>query len=178
MTQTMTKSPALDPNDVLDFLKNTPDFLEKFPDACAYLTPPAEKKQGGIADFGSYLVKRLKKDHEDVMNTSRDIMETARSNMNNVTRIHRAALRLLESRTFSEFIEVITLDLAPLLDLDICTLVVEADDGHIPHIHIHGLRMVPAGTIDRWLAGNTSLLQDHISGIEAIYGGGATLVRS
>lgn len=175
----MPTSSEITPQDILSYLEQHPDFLEKYPDACAFLTPPTEKKQQGkIADFGAYLVKRIKADHEDVMNTSRDIMEMARENMKNVSRIHHAVLRMLEAHSFSEFIEIITSDLAAMLDLDICTLVVEADDGVIPHIHIQGIRMVPAGTIERWMAGSPTLLQDHISGIEAIYGGGATLVQS
>jgi uncharacterized protein YigA (DUF484 family) len=40
------------------------------------------------------------------MNTSRDIMEMARENMKNVSRIHHAVLRMLEAHSFSEFIEI------------------------------------------------------------------------
>ena len=162
----------------MTWLRAHPDFLDKHPDACEFLTPPREKKEGGIADFGKYLVKRLKEDREEVLNTSQAIMETARANMNNVTRIHRAVLAVLEAPSFSEFIEVITNDFATQLDTDICTLVVEAEDGVIPHIHINGIRMVPAGTIAKWMGANAVSLQSNISGSEAIYGGGATLVSS
>lgn len=174
----LSDSPDLSPQDVLAWLKNHPDFLETHPDACDFLTPPREKKQGGIVDFQQYLVKRLKEDREQVLNTAHGIMETARSNMNNTTRLHRAVLRLLECHSFTEFIETITADLATQLDIDICTLVVEAERGHIPHIHVAGIRMVPEGTIDTWLAGREILLQPDIAGVEAIYGGGAALVRS
>ena len=37
---------------------------------------------------------------------------------------------------------------------------------------------MPAGTIQNWMQGKPSLLQSDIGGIEAIYGGGANLVRS
>jgi uncharacterized protein YigA (DUF484 family) len=172
-------APELTPETVMEWLRANPKFLEQYPDAIDVLTPPAERKKGGgIADFQHYLVKRLKEDRDQVLNTSRDIMETARSNMNNTTRIHHAVLRLLECQSFTEFIETITSDMATQLDVDICTLVVEAEHGNIPHIHVHGIRMVPEGTIDSWLSGAPSLLQSDISGIESIYGGGATLVRS
>lgn len=173
-----TDDSDLTPDAVLNWLKSHPDFLEKHPDACDFLTPPKEKKAGSIVDFQQYLVKRLKEDREQVLNTAHGIMETARSNMNNTTRLHRAVLRLLEAHSFTEFIETITSDLATQLDVDICTLVVEAERGHIPHIHVAGIRMVPEGTIDMWLAGRPILLQSDISGVEPIYGGGATLVRS
>jgi uncharacterized protein len=174
----MTVPPDLTPDIILAWLKQHPDFLERYPDAVDALTPPSDKKTGGIADFQHYLVKRLKADRDEVLNTSRDIIETARNNMNNTTRIHRAVLRLIECQSFTEFIETITADLATQLDIDICTLVVEAERGHIPHIHVHGIRMVPENTIDTWLNGQPILLQPDITGIEPIYGGGAALVRS
>jgi uncharacterized protein len=178
--QIMPKNPPPDltADMVMTWLRQNPDFLDQHPDAIDLLTPAKDKKQGGLVDFQHYLVKRLKADREMVLNTSRDIMETARTNMNNVTRIHRAVLRLLESKSFTEFIETITTELATQLDVDICTLVVEAERGQIPHIHIHGIRMVPDGTIDEWMNGSHIMLQSNIGGTEAIYGGGAALVRS
>lgn len=175
----MTNTPPTDisADDVITWLKGNPNFLEQHPDACDVLIPPKDKTAGTV-DFGQYLVKRLKADREEVLNTSRDIIETARSNMNNVARIHRAVLRLMEAHSFSEFVETITTDLATELDVDITTLVVEADGGNIPHIHVQGIRMVPEGTINMWMQGKDTLLQENISGIEAIYGGGATLVCS
>lgn len=174
---TQSNSTAMTAEDVMTWLKDHPDFLEKNPDACDFLIPPKDKTAGTI-DFGQYLVKRLKADREEVLNTSRDIIETARSNMNNIARIHRAVLSLLEAHSFSEFVETITSDLATQLDVDIVTLIVEADGGDIPHIHVQGIRMVPEGTINMWMQGKEIMLQENISGIEAIYGGGATLVRS
>lgn len=162
---------------IVAWLQAHPDFLEKHPDACDALIPPKDKTAGTI-DFGQHLIKRLKADREDVLNTSRDILETARSNMHNVSRIHRAILRLLEAHSFSSFIETITTDLAADLDVDITALVVEADGRTIPHIHLSGLRMVPEGTVHAWLGDRDVLLQENISGSEAIYGGGATLVHS
>ncbi len=141
--------------------------------------PPKERpKKGGVADFQSYMIERLKADKEEVITSTREIVENARSNMNNQQRIHKAILRLLESRTFDEFIQCITIDLSPMLDVDISVLVVESNESDIPHVHQNGIRILPEGTIDKWMDGNNVLLQDDISGIEAIYGGGATLVRS
>jgi hypothetical protein len=57
-------------------------------------------------------------------------------------------------------------------------VLVEADGNDIPHISTSGIRVIPEGTVDKWMQGKPVLLQDHISGIEPIYGGGATLVQS
>jgi hypothetical protein len=56
--------------------------------------------------------------------------------------------------------------------------VVESDGNDIPHVLTNNIRILPEGTINDWMNGRDILLQSNISGIEAIYGGGATLVQS
>ncbi len=182
----MTDSPAsttppasLDPDVIIAWLKAHPDFLQQNPQVLDVLIPQKKPAtRGGVADFQSYMIERLKAAKDEAVNTTREIVETARNNMNSQTRIHTAVLRLLEADSFDEFIQTITSDLTSLLDVDITTLVVEADGQQIPHIATTGIHIVPEGTVDRWMGGKNTLLQSDISGIEAIYGAGALLVRS
>ncbi len=178
MSEPLPQNLTMTADDVLNWLKANPDFLKKNPEAIDYLVAPKEENGRKVADFQSYMIERLKADKSEAIETAKDVVEIARNNMNNQSRIHRAVLRLLEAASFDEFIEIITSDLTALLDVDITTLVVEADGREIPHIHTSGIRIVPEGTIDNWMRGKTVLLQDDISGIEPIYGSGATLVRS
>ncbi|MCB1562253.1 MAG: DUF484 family protein [Alphaproteobacteria bacterium] len=173
------EKPPMTEDDVIAFLQNNPDFLKNHPEAVELLIPPRPRpKKGEVADFQSYMIERLRADKQEVMETTKQLVETSRANMNNQARIHEAVLRLLESRRFDEFIHAITIDLANLLDVDIAVFLVEADGENIPHISTSGIRIIPAGTVDKWMRGKNALLQDDISGIEAIYGGGATLVKS
>lgn len=164
--------------DVIEFLRANPKFLQKNPEACDLLIPPKNGGGKNVADFQSFMIERLKDDKEKVLETTQEIVENARSNMNNQQRIHKVVLRLLEARNFEEFIHIITMDLSTMLDTDISVLVVESNGHDIPHIHTNGIRVLPAGTIDKWMKGQDVLLESNISGIEAIYGGGATLVQS
>lgn len=164
---------------VIEFLKRNPKFLAQNPGAMDYLVPPKNGGEGkNVRDFMSFMVERLKQDKEKVVTTARTLVENARSNMNNQQRIQNVVLRLLEARTFEEFIEILTMDMATMLDTDICVLVVESDGTDIPHIHTTGIRMVPPGTINKWMGGKNSMLQSNIAGIEVIYGGAYTLVQS
>lgn len=179
----MTDAPTTDTKDIsaseiIAWLKAHPDFLEKNPELVETLLPA--KKPGGknVADFQSYLIERLKKDKTEAIKTAQEIVETARYNMNNQTRIYTAVLRLLEANNFECFIESLTSDLTAILDVDITTLVVESDGGKIPHISLHGIKILPEGTIDNWMNGKRFLHQSDIGGNEAIYGAGASLVRS
>jgi uncharacterized protein YigA (DUF484 family) len=177
--QTMDKD--LTEEDVLNYLRSTPKFLQKNPQACDYLIPPKTgtgKDGKKIADFQSFMIERLKDDKEKVLETTQAIVENARSNMNNQQRIHAVILRLLEARNFEEFITIMTMDMANMLDTDISVFIVESNGKDIPHIQTSGIRVLPEGTIDNWMGGQSVMLQDNISGIEAIYGGGANLVQS
>lgn len=180
MTTSIRDMPQTDlsADDIIEYLKNNPDFLQNNPQACGLLHPPATISGKGIADFQNYMIKRLKADKEEAISSTREIVENARSNMNNQQRVHRAVLRLLEARSFADFIHCITMDISSILDVDISVLVVETNDTAIPHIRQNGIRIVPTGTIDKWMKEKNVLLQDNISGIEAIYGGGAALVGS
>lgn len=176
MSDVQAKDAEIDAQAVISYLKSNPKFLQKHPDLIDVLVPPVRNNGKGVADFQSYMIERLKADKEDVIGTAREIVENSRANMNNQYRIHRAVLALLEATSFEQFIQAITMDLAAMLDVDIAVMVIESDD--ITHLNVSGIRLIPAGTLDRWMAGKAVLLQSDISGIEAIYGGGATLVRS
>lgn len=162
-------------DDVIEFIKNHPEDAEIFE---ALIPEKKRGKRGQPADFQAYMIERLKSDKQNVIESTREIVENSRANMNNQQRIHAAVLRLLEATTFEDFIHSITMDLASILDVDIAVLVVEADGQDIPHIQTNGIRIIPEGTTDRWMHEKNVLLQDNISGSEAIYGGGATLVQS
>ncbi len=172
------QSVTIDTDDVLDYLRNHPKFLSKNPEAIDLLKIPSMQQGKGIADFQSYMIEKLKSDKDEVEQMTREIVSNARSNMNNQQRIHTAVLRLLEAHTFADFVQCITMDIASIMDVDISVLLIESDGEEIPHIHSSGIRLIPQGTIDKWMNGNPVMLQDNISGIEAIYGGGATLVNS
>lgn len=164
--------------DILDYLRQNPSFLQKHPEGLDYLVPPTASSGKGVADFQTYMIQRLKADKEEISEATRSVVENARANMNNQQRIARAVLRLLECQNFEDFIHSITMDLAVLLDVDIAALIVESSGEDIPHIHTSGIRVIPKGTIQKWMGGKNVMLQDEIIGIEAIYGGGASLVQS
>lgn len=179
MSDVMTEPPQdrkITAEDVLAYLQKNPKFLQQNPNAVDLLVPPKGDRK--VKDFQSFMIERLKQDKEKVVTTARTLVENARSNMNNQVRIQNVILRLLEAATFEEFIQIITMDMSAMLDTDISVLVVESTGDDIPHVHTNGVRLVPPGTIDKWMGGKNALLQSNISGIEVIYGGAYTLVQS
>ncbi len=165
-------------NDVIKWLQKNPDFLVKRPDVCDVLTPPTEKRERNISDFQSFMIKRLKEDKEGIIEEAREMVETSRLNMNNLSRIHKAVLMMLEAHSFEDFIHVMTMDFAALMDVDIVTITVESEGDTIPHIHMNGVHVVTPGTIDLFMKDKAVILEDHIAGHDEIYGGGSGLVKS
>jgi hypothetical protein len=178
LAETKVKS-GIGSDEVLEFLKANPNFLQKHPEACEYLLPPQNKSSDRkVADFQTYLISRLRADKDAVLQTTKEIVENSRANMNNQHRVHKAILLLLEANNFEDFIHTITMDISAILDVDITSLVVESNGRDIPHVSTTGIRIIPEGTVDKWMGDKSVLLQDNIQGIETIYGGGATLVAS
>lgn len=181
MPITMTEEktpPSLNKSEVIDWLKKNPNFLVENPDVCDLLTPPQSVSGKGVVDFQSYMIRRLKDDREEVIETAREIVETTRVNMNNQTRIHKAVLMVLEARSFEDFIHTITMDFAALLDIDIISLVVETEGDVVPHVNMAGVRLLTPGSIELLMKDNDVTLESNVNGFEEIYGGGAGLVKS
>ncbi len=179
MSQIMADDTRFTDDEVLNWLKANPKFLARNPEAVDFLVPPTRKDNDRkVADFQSYMIKRLKDDREDVIQSAREIVETSRANMNNQARIHNAILLLLEATTFQDFIHTMTMDFAALLNVDIISLVVEIDDAMIPQIDMTGVRVVGPGTVDLLTKKQAMLLEPAIHGLDDIYGGGAGLVKS
>ncbi len=182
MSQTMTENETptgITAEDIIEYLKENPDFINENPDAAELLLPAKKRpRKGEVADFQSYMIERLKEDKERVLSSTQELVENSRANMTNQQRIHEAVLRMLEATRFDDFIQSITMDMATILDVDIAVFLVEAEGDNIPHISTSGIRIIPEGTTAKWMGDKNVLLQDNIGGIEPIYGGGAALVKS
>lgn len=181
MSETMTqeKMPEnITEEDVIEWLRRHPKFLIERPEVCDFLTPPTEKRERNVSDFQSFMIKRLKEDKEGIIEEAREMVETSRANMNNLSRIHKAVLMMLEAHNFEDFIHVMTMDFAPLMGVDIVTLCVEAESDVIPHIHMSGVHVATPGTIELFMKDKPVVLEDNIAGHDEIYGGGSGLVKS
>jgi uncharacterized protein YigA (DUF484 family) len=164
--------------DIIGWLRKNPDFLQENPEICDLLLPPRQYKERGVADFQKFMVERLREDRDGIIEEAREIVETSRANMQNLSRIQCAILSILDSRNFEDFIHTIVMDSSSLLNVDIITIVVEAEDGVIPHINLSGVHIVPPGTVALLMKNQKIMLEADIAGVAEIFGGGAGLVRS
>jgi len=169
---------TLSDEDVVAFLKKDKGFFLKYPDLLEELDTPGAAHGNGVADFQQALLNRLKADKSNAQRLQRELIETARANMSNYTRIQTAILVLLEAESFEEFISVITQDFPVLLDVDTVNLVIESTSREIPFVNQSGIRFARQGTVEKWLGQGDALLQGNINGSEEMFGPGAGLVKS
>jgi len=178
MHMNQTQDKAMTEQDIIDYLKSNPKFLQKNPDAVDYLLPPKDTENGRrVVDFQHYMVEKLKTDKKMVLDTTRDIIEVSRENMNNLARIHEAVLKILEAETFDQFLQIISVDVPAALDCDAVTLIVESDS-RLPETSMRAMRVVGAGTCNTWMDGNDARLQSNVQGSTDIFGEAAGLVQS
>jgi uncharacterized protein len=179
-SSTPRKSTALKPTEVLAYLHAHPSFLAEHPELLPHLTPPRDATLGsGVKDFQAFMVDRLKGDLSQVRNQQRELVSISRANMHNQNRVHAAVLALLDAQTFEELIQIIATDFAVLLDVDVVSLVVEANHGlMIGQVNRSGVRIVRTGRINAIMGKKEHLLQDNIEGTPELYAGASTLVQA
>lgn len=169
----------MDDSEILSWLKNNPDFLQRNPEAMDYLVPgEKEDRKAKVADFQAHLVQKLREDKQSVLDNTRELVEISRENMSNVARIHDASLKLIEAHNFQEFVHTIIHDLSPVLGTDMAVLAVESSAHDGMTLHTSGVRVLPVGVVDHWMAGQPVQLNANIQGNPDLYAGGASLVQS
>lgn len=164
---------------VAAYLRRHPEFLAEHPELLDVLTPPARDRGEGVIDLQHFMVQRLRGELNDMEQLRDDLVTTGRSNLATQSRVHEAILSLLGARSFEEFVETITTDLAVILDLDVVTIGVEQAAEGAAWKPIAGVYCLEAGSVDALLgpSGNL-LLREDIVGDPAIFDGAAGLVRS
>lgn len=183
------KKSGITEEQVRQFLKSHPDFFERNADMMTAIAAPAERDLGdGIVDFQHYLVKNLQKGQSDLKSRYDVLIDFCRDNMSVQTQVHNAALRLIRARSIEQLLEVVTIDLVNLFDVDIVRLAIESEnagafDSGLTN-HESGIVFIPAGTADLALGKkkNVLLIDDchkkHPIGFEEIFADCAEMIES
>jgi uncharacterized protein YigA (DUF484 family) len=163
---------------IVAYLVEHPDFVQRHPALLHTLTPPSVDRGKGVVDFQRFMVARLQGDIDQLNIENTALIHTARANAHSQSRIHAAALALIEARGLGQLLEILTGDLMDILDVDVIAMVVESNGVDLPHVAASGIRIVEPGAVDEWLGRRDVLLQGGVAGDPAIYGPGAGLIQS
>jgi len=166
---------------VLDYLRERPNFLRKHPEVMATLAPPTRVLGNDVADIQEAMIRRLQTDQHDLKEMYRELVVTSRDNLASQGRVHAAVLATLGARTFEHLIEIATTDLAVHLDVDVVGLCVETVEAPCPRAPKAGVRILEVAAVDALIGqGREARLRNHVGGQgdPAVFGAGAGLVHS
>lgn len=173
-------APGLAAARVKAYLKAHPEFLIEHPDLIEVLAPPGRDGGDNVHDMQQFMLRRLRDEMRRLQAQQRELVETARANMSIQAQVHRAALALIEARSFEHLIHIVTTDLSQILDVDVVTICVEATpDGPVGRAKTAGVFVLePHGVDSRIGQGRAVLLANDIPPDPQVFGPAAGLVKS
>jgi uncharacterized protein YigA (DUF484 family) len=164
--------------DVAEYLRQHPDFLAEHPEALDGQRLP-EKAAGGVVDLQQFMLERLRRDVTRLRTEQDDLLANSRDNLSTQARVHDAVLALLEAQSLAGLVEIVTTDLAIILDVDVVTLCLERNSALALQSRVAGVQLLDPGVIDQVIgSGRDVLLRDEVEGDARVFGGAAGLVRS
>lgn len=174
---------AISSRDVVAYLRQHPDFLDRHPEALRILHPPSRDvgTDGGdaVVDFQHFLLDRLRRDLVRVNTEHRTLLATSRGNLTSQGRIHKAVVAILAASSFETLLQIVTTDLAVLLDVDVVTIAVESAASPTARLPVNGLHLLKSGIVEQLLGDDrAALLSADVHGDPVLFGSAAGLVRS
>jgi hypothetical protein len=165
--------------EVAAYLRQHPDFLVEHADLLDVLTPPTMRRGERVVDMQHFMLERLRAEIARLKAQQRTLIATTRANLASQGRIHAAVLTLVGAQGFEQLIQIVTTDLAVLLDADVVTIGVEQIGSARPHLHHHGVQILDAGTVEAMLGPDRDVaFYAEMNGDPKLFGDGAGLVRS
>src|SRR5579863_1585027 len=165
--------------EVVAYLRNHPDFLITHPELLSILTPPKVERGDRVIDMQHFMVQRQRGEIAQLKHQQKSLIAVSRANLATQARVHSAVIAILAATTFEQLIQIVTTDLATLLDADVVTLAVERQGSHRARLPHHGVQILDAGVVNEVLSADrdVALLTDTV-GEARLFGDGAGLVRS
>ncbi|MGC2203307.1 MAG: DUF484 family protein [Stellaceae bacterium] len=165
--------------EVLAYLRDHPGFLDRHPDVLRLLRAPARQIGDGVLDFQQFMLERLRHDLVSLQEERKNLIATSRGNLTSQGRVHKGVLAMLRAPSFEHLLQIVTTDLAVLIDVDVITLCVESTASPTVRLPLHGIHLLRSGTVDKLLGAERDvLLCTNTQGDPALFGEAAGLVRS
>jgi uncharacterized protein len=125
------------------------------------------------------MLERLRNDLQRVQTEQRNLIALSRGNLASQCRVHKAALTMLRAANFEHLLQIVTTDLAVLLDVDVVTLGIESTAARTTRLPLSGIHLLHSGVVDHLLGPDRDvLLCTNIKGEPSLFGAAAGLVRS
>lgn len=170
------------------YLEAHPDFLARNADLLEKLLPPDKHAGDSVADFQHFAIRRLQEEIQNMRAGFEQLVTSARDNSSVQQQVHRAIVGLIRARGLEQLLEVLTIDLVSLFNVDVVRLAMETDivgmyEAHYSEDQYSGIVFVETGLVDDAMGGLDALLvadtdTQYIEGFEAIFAECTRIVKS
>lgn len=178
--QPKSAGPAADA--VAAYLQRNPDFLLTHPELLVVLTPPKLEHGERVIDMQHFMVQHQRAEIARLKSQHKNLIAVARANLATQARVHGAVIAILAATSFEQLIQIVTTDLATLLDADVVTIAVERQgtgQSARPRLPHQGVQILDPGMVNDVLGPERDVvLQTDIRADARLFGDGAGLVRS
>ncbi len=172
-------APKLDDAAVAAYLKAHPDFLLKHPGLLETLTPPEMHRGDTVVDMQQFMLQRHRSEIAGLKTQQSELVTLSRLNLTGQARVHASVLALLSAQSFEHLIQIVTTDLAVLLDTDVVTIGVETTSAQPVKIPLSGVLLLQPGMVEAMLGADRDVrLIAETDGEPKVFGSGAGLVKS
>ena len=174
-----TASPVLAAQDVRAYVLANRELFAGDLDLMAALTPKGYADSENVTDLQTFLINRLRSDLDALRDQGHTLIETAAANLVAQDHVHRAVLKLLEARSFSQFIGLLQDEVSALVGADALIICIEAAEPEIPQQPPPGIAIMTPGMVDGLLGeGIGHQFNNGRKRIPAVYGPKARRIRS
>src|SRR5437016_13429785 len=97
--------------DVIAYLKQHPDFLDRHPEALRLLRAPSREVGEEVVDFQHFMIERLRGELARVNLEHRTLIAASRGNLSSQGRVHKAALAILAAPSFEQLLQIVTTEI-------------------------------------------------------------------
>lgn len=170
------------------YLEAHPDFLSNNAEVLEKLLPPDKHAGDSVADFQHFAIRRLQQEIQRMRGSYEQLVTSARDNSSVQQQVHRAIVGLIRARGLEQLLEVLTIDLVGLFNVDVVRLAMETDmvdmyEAHYSEDQYSGIVFIPAGLADAAMQDQDALLvadtdAEYIEGFDVIFSECTQLVRS
>lgn len=188
-TDSKKPNAPLSAEQVKAYLTRHPDFLLDHPELVEVLTAPRTELGTGVVDLQQYMVGGLQKQLRDTRDKYNDVVDFCRDNQSTQSQVHNAIIGLVKTRDLEQLLQVLTVDLLTLFDLDVVRIAMETDhavlyDTSYPDAHYSGISFIDTGTVDAALGVDSDILlvddtdATHVVGLDEVFVDCTALVKS
>ncbi len=175
--------------EVTRYLQQYPDFFLEHPEVLQSLIPPALQGGENISDFQSFAIRRLQDQIRELQKKLDGLVDSARDNNSALHQIHHAILGIIKAKDLEQLLEVITLDLVQLFQVDVVRLALESNaselhESYYPEHHYSGIVFIDVETTDEIFHGRSNVMlssdtsKDYIPAFDQIFSECTRIVQS